>query len=295
MSDNIAAASPDDELAQDTANASIFLDTLAEMTAPEIDAAIKRGAILLWGTGVIEQHGPHLPTGTDVYVPSARLRIVRKLLAREGIEALIVPPFYWGVNFVSASFPGTIKVRAEIMVELMVDVMKSFAGDGARRLFCVSGHNDRAHNEAIVQAMRKGSAESGLQACFITEDVIVQRLGMSLDDPAVLPFPSVMQSKPGAFLDIHAGCWETSVMLGYNPEVVREGQLPGLAPTKLGPADLAEWRKGCEHTQRVTPLGYFGDPASSSAEYGRYTMLKEAQAITKALKARLGTSPASAA
>ena len=50
------------------------------MTWPEVSKAAKDGAVLLWAFGVIEQHGPHLPTGTDVYIPSARLREVRRIL-----------------------------------------------------------------------------------------------------------------------------------------------------------------------------------------------------------------------
>ena len=63
--------------------------------------------------------------------------------------------------------------------------------------------------------------------------------------------------------------------------------LDELASTDLGLSDLMEWRKGCDHARRITPLGYFGDPAASTAEYGRYTMFREAQAIVGALKERL--------
>lgn len=272
------------------AGTSIFQDTLAEMTSPEVESAIRRGAIGLWATGVIEQHGPHLPTGTDVYIPSARLRAVKTLLAAEGIEALIVPPFYWGVNFVSASFPASIKVRAEVMVELLGDVMKSLAGDGMTRLFLISGHNDRAHNEAVVQAVRKGRAESGLEPCFVCDAAIVRRLDIAPDDPHVLPFESPPDQAGGPFLDVHAGGWETSIMLGYNAETVRADQLEDLPPTDLGPDDLAEWRRGSAAARRVTPRGYFGAPATATAQRGRQIIEGEARAIVAALKQRLRTS-----
>ncbi|MBB3178597.1 creatininase family protein [Variovorax sp. Sphag1AA] len=266
---------------------SIFQDTIAEMTYPEVEAAIERGAVALWSMGVIEQHGPHLPTATDVYIPSARLRAVKRLLAAQGIESIIIPPFYWGVNFVSASFPASIKVRAEVMIELVVDVIKSLAGDGVRRVFCISGHNDRAHNEAIFQAMCKGSAESEAQACFICEEAIVRRLGIDPADPAVMPFSVPPEQPPGPFLDIHAGDWETSVMLAFNPDTVRQEKLHDLAPTNLGPDDLAEWRKGFEVSRRVTPNGYFGDPAAATAERGRTSIEREAEAIVQGLVRRL--------
>ena len=85
----------------------IFAGTIAEMTWLEVEQAAKGGAALLWAFGVIEQHGPHLPTGTDVYLPQAQLREVRRLLGERGIDALIVPPYYWGVNVVSGAFPAS--------------------------------------------------------------------------------------------------------------------------------------------------------------------------------------------
>lgn len=269
------------------AGTSIFQDTIAEMTWPEVEAAIGRGAIGLWAVGVIEQHGPHLPTGTDVYIPGARLRAVRTLLAERGIEALIIPPFYWGVNVVSAGFPASIKVRAEVMVELLVDVMKSMAGDGMKRMFLVSGHNDRAHNEAIVAAVRKGRMEAGLEACFVCDAAIARRLGLDPADPQVVAFESPSHDA-GPYVDVHAGDWETSVMLGYEAGLVRSGQLEKLASTDLGPDALAEWRKGGEVARRVTPLGYFGSPATATAARGIGIVESEARRIVQALVHRLG-------
>lgn len=269
------------------AGTTVFQDTIAEMTYPDVEAAIGRGAIGLWATGVIEQHGPHLPTGTDVYIPSARLRAVKSLLAADGIESLIIPPFYWGVNVVSASFPASIKVRPQVMVDLLTDVMASLAGDGMKHLFLISGHNDRAHNEAVVQAVRQGRTDPGLTPCFVCDEVVVQRLGIPLDDPHVLPFRSPPDGPPGPYLDVHAGGWETSIMLGYNADVVRERLLPELEPTNLGPDDLAEWRKGHQTARRITPLGYFGSPATATADRGRLVIEGEARAIVDALKIRL--------
>ena len=266
--------------------ASILKDTIAEMTYEEVAAALGRSAIALWGCGVVEQHGPHLPTGTDIYIPSARLRLVRRMLADEGIEALIIPPFYWGVNHVSASFPASIKVRPEVMVALMVDVMKSLADDGLRVLYCTSGHNDRAHNAAIFEAVKQGSAASALHAAFLSEEMMIGRLGVTLDHPNVLPFLPAPPEAPPEFLDIHAGEWETSIMLAMNPEMVKDAALPGLVSTDLGPDDLAVWRNGHEDAKRVTPQGYFGDPASATAERGKAMLLAEAEAIVKAIAAR---------
>lgn len=272
--------------------ACVFTDTMAEMTYPEVAAAIGRGAVGLWAMGVIEQHGPHLPTGTDVYIPGARLRAVRALLAQEGIESLIIPPFYWGVNFVSASFPASIKVRAEVMVELLTDVMKSLGQDGMRQMYLISGHNDRAHNQTIVSAVRKGRQESGLQPWFVCDRGVAERLGHGPEDPDVLSFDAPADTG-GAFLDIHAGEVETSIMLDCNPALVRRKALADLKPTNLAASDLAQWRKGHETAMKITPQGYFGAPASATAKHGAALLAREARAIADVIRQRTHGTQAS--
>ncbi|CAM5219554.1 Creatinine amidohydrolase [Castellaniella defragrans] len=261
----------------------VFTDTMAEMTYKEVEASIRGGAVGLWAMGVIEQHGPHLPTGTDVYIPGARLRAVKTLLAQSGVEALIIPPFYWGVNFVSASFPASIKVRAEVMIELLTDVMKSLGQDGMRRMFLISGHNDRAHNQAIVAAVRKGRLESGLQPWFVCDRAVAERLGHGPEDPDVLPFETPPEPH-GVYLDIHAGEVETSIMLGCNPALVRRETLAELKPTNLQASDLAQWRHGHETARQVTPQGYFGAPASATAQRGAALLENEARAIAEVIR-----------
>src|SRR5437773_12429452 len=104
---------------------SIFGDTIVDMTYTELAEAIRQEAVALWALGVIEEHGPHLPLATDVYLPSATLRQVRQQLTAAGRAAVIVPPFYWGVNSVTADFVGSIAVRPEVVTELIGDVLAS--------------------------------------------------------------------------------------------------------------------------------------------------------------------------
>src|SRR2546423_8042349 len=118
---------------------SIFDDTIANMTYTELEEAIRRQAVGLWALGVIEEHGPHLPLATDVYLPSATLRQVRQQLAAQGRPAVIVPPFYWGVNSLTAGFVGSIALRPEVGTELNVDGLYSFHRHGFQSVFCLSG------------------------------------------------------------------------------------------------------------------------------------------------------------
>ncbi|HVL58682.1 MAG TPA: creatininase family protein [Burkholderiaceae bacterium] len=284
----------------------VFADTIAEMTWFEVDRAAKDGAILLWAFGVIEQHGPHLPTGTDVYLPSARLREVKAALKARGVQALIVPPYYWGVNVVSGAFPASYRVRPEIMKELMCDVFASLKSDGFRHVFCFSGHGDALHNRTIHEGIRLGVDRTALDISFVIDRALATRLGIDLADPQLtlqeLEVPGIFSaltvaaSSPSApadegaaprFVDVHAGRWETSMMMCSCPALVREPVRSQLKSTDYGPDDLAEWRRGYEHARRKTPLGYFGDPAAASADEGRRSLASAAERAADAICRRL--------
>lgn len=256
---------------------SIFTDTLAEMTSQDIEKASREGAIVLWTLGVIEEHGPHLPTGTDIYLPTARLRRVRTLLSEHGIPSVILPAYYWGVNHVTSSFPSSIEVRPEIMTELMVDVLKSLKKGGFKSVFCASGHNDALHNQTIYEGIKKGRESSQIDASFLVDSMVARRLKFKSTDPKVTIYSASHEGTPPRFLDVHAGSFETSMMMATEPGLVRTDVMRSLRSTDLGPEDLAEWRKGHEHARKKTPLGYFGDPASADAEVG--VRIQEAESI----------------
>jgi creatinine amidohydrolase len=261
---------------------SIFKETMADMTFPELARAAAGRAVVLWGLGVIEQHGPHLPLGTDVYMPSELLRRVRKLLAEKGVESVIMPPFYWGVNQVSGLFPGSFVVRPEIMIELMVDLIKSLKKDSFTRLFCVSGHGDALHNRTIHAGIKRGADESGVRACFVGAPSFFKRLGIEADDPYILPTPSEIE-RPGKFFDVHAGRFETSSMWAVYPELVKDEMLPSLKSTDFVIDDLMEWRKGGEHALRKTPQGFLGDPAAADRAFGEQIMAAYAVLVAQAI------------
>lgn len=270
----------------DSGGYSVFHGTMADMTYLEVADAAREGAVVLWGLGVIEQHGPHLPLATDVYMPYALLRRVASHLSAKGIRNVTMPPFYWGINHVTGLFPGTFEVRPSVMVELMIDLIKSLRKDGFSQLFCVSGHGDAMHNRTMHDGIRQGAAQAGIEAYFVGAPSFFKRIGLdAAGDPHVLATAGEVERK-SRFLDVHAGEFETSSMRGFFPDVVRSEALAGLKSTDFGPDDLAEWRKGREHTLRKTPLGYLGDPASSDPEKGRALIFRQATLVADAIAAK---------
>lgn len=258
--------------------ASLFAGTIGDMTYVELAEAAQRGAVALWAIGAIEQHGPHLPLATDVYVPQAQLAGVAGRLRAEGVETLIVPPYYWGVNHVTGAFPGSLNIRPETMSAVMADVFASLRAAGVREVYCVTGHWDALHGRTIAEAVRQADAE-GFRVRFVAPKRLADRLGLAGDTIIRADLPVTAS----AFPDVHAGEDETSVMLGIRPDTVRTDIAKRLPPTKLDPSTFEAWRGGGAAARRITPDGYVGDPARADADRGRARAAANASALAEAI------------
>ena len=273
----------DDELTR--GGYSIFDETLADLTYPEVEALVRDGAVVLWGLGVIEEHGPHLPLGTDVYLPYATLKLTRRLLEARGIKAAILPPFYWGINNVTGSFAGSITVRPATMASLMLDVFDSLRKDGFETVFCVSGQGDALHNQTMAESIRRGRIETGIRAYFVVPSLWAERLGFDERAPEMLVYP--LNPPPPPYPDVHAGSGETSMVWAYYPRLVKQERLRELEPTRFTAEDLAEWRKGWANARRKTPLGYLGDPASADPRRGRMIIETQARLVAETIAGKV--------
>jgi creatinine amidohydrolase len=257
---------------------------MAEMTYPELEEATRSGAVALWALGAIEEHGPHLPLATDVYVPAAQLLQVQHRLAEKKINSVIVPPYYWGVNHVTGSFPGSIDIRPEVMTQLMTDVFRSLAKAGFKQVFCITGHYDAAHSRAIIDAVRRANRAPDIKVHYVVPKPLAERVGLKPKDAGFILVDMPVESAP-AHPDIHAGEAETSMVLSVAPDVVRTEIIPALAPTDLTSKDVETWRKGYEYARKVTPRGYLGDPASAKAASGSIRIERQAAAFADAIAA----------
>ncbi|WP_157994523.1 creatininase family protein [Peristeroidobacter agariperforans] len=263
---------------------SVFAGTMADMTYVELDKAIEGGAVALWAIGAIEEHGPHLPLATDVYIPSVQLLQIQKSLADRNIASVIVPPYYWGVNRVTGAFPGSIDIRPEVMTELMKDVFRSLTTAGFKQVYCITGHYDAAHSRAIIEAVRASNNGTDIRVHYVVPKPLAARVGLESSDAGFL-IADVSADKPPAHPDLHAGEAETSMLLSAAPDVVRKELIASLEATDLTSKDVETWRKGYEDAKRVTPLGYLGDPASADATSGALRLKQQATAFAEAIAA----------
>lgn len=262
------------------ANQDVLEGTIAELTWNELEERARSGAVALWAIGAIEEHGPHLPLATDIYLPTLQLRLVRSMLAKRGVKAEIVPPYFWGVNHVTGAFPGSIEIRPDTMRALMEDVFQSLRKAGFQQIVVITGHYDAAHSRTILEAVEAANAR-GTNVTYLVPQTIAARIGVTGSRVGAVPVD--LGSKPGPVADLHAGDAETSAMLSGARSVVRTSRLRSLPATTLSQAQVAEWRRGQEHARRLTPHGYLGDPARATAAKGRRQTRQTAAAYAKAI------------
>lgn len=85
--------------------------------------------------GSIEQHGNHLPTGTDTFVAEALAQDASSLT-----KAVLIPTLSFGWSPHHMARKGTITIRAEVLIELLIDVIRSLEFQGFKRFVLINGH-----------------------------------------------------------------------------------------------------------------------------------------------------------
>ncbi len=182
-----------------------------KLTWPEINDAVAAGKVPIVPVGAVEQHGPHLPLDVDMLLVSG---VAQAAGARLPEKILVLPVVPYGYTGHVMDFPGTINIHYQHFIEHMLDICKSLAYHGFKRMLILNGHGSNMPNLDLVsrRCNLETDAECGFAAwwSFLTVD------------PEFLP--RWRQSKfPGGCA--HAGELETSVYMHLAPEDVRMDQI----------------------------------------------------------------------
>lgn len=239
-----------------------FTQTMTDLNWVEIKALAEKNACVLLPLGVIEEHGPQLSLGTDTYLVYSKCVLIRDYLRKSGREAVIAPPFYWGINQATGSFPGCFTSRPETVKAMIYDILQSLKNFGFNHVFGVNHHGDRAHGRVLIDAFGEAAQAIGINARYVLEHRLREPYGMKGDESHVTFLgEEVIETPDTGFFDIHAGAVETAQMLSYYPEQVNRELADRLSPQILEPEDVSRWMAGGEDTVRLTPDGYLGCPA----------------------------------
>jgi len=244
---------------------SIFKDTMVEMTWQEVKKSAENGSIVLFPVAVVEEHGPHMDLSPDIYGSAIMCRMIKQELEKNGIHAIIAPPYYWGINTSTGKFPGSFSVSNETFKAVLADSSKCLKNWGFTKIFFVNAHGDPAHNQVLDSSINEVRKNLGIDVYNLSSIMFLSAHESE--------FP---ESRQGKFMpDVHAGSNETAIMWTFYPEKVRVKEAEKLKPQSS-----------------FEPLGYIGDPASFKIDRERelecfkITIKDSASAIENFLKER---------
>ena len=238
-----------------------------ERTSPDIAAAVAANAPVIVPLGATEQHGAHLPLGTDTYQGLDMSRRAAALLAKEGVPLIVGPAIPFGPPpFLSESpraMAGTINVSNDTLRALLHDVCESLVVHGFRRIYLLLAN---VESEYAMHIVAKELTEK-TKANIVTLNWLV---GARPGYKALLK-----SDKPQG----HGGEGETARMLATAPHLVRMGEarpyhprLPvdppvhGDALPYLGGA-IGRYRYDRDEFEGMVD-GITGDPQLATAEIG---------------------------
>ncbi|HMN59459.1 MAG TPA: creatininase family protein [Anaerolinea sp.] len=220
--------------------------TMVNMTWPEIQSAVDRNALVLLPLGVIEEHGPHLCLGTDIYTAHLHSLFVRQTLEEKGYPVVIAPPFFWDVCQSTSGFIGSFQIKKETAKALLVDILASLAQFGFNRVVGINAHGDIEQNVTILEAFSAA---------------VMQHYGLTGEEPYLCPVEAQTASvSASAVPDVHAGDIETATMHHFYPALADAEKARSLPPVQLGEDKIWPWLLGGQ-AKDLSPNGYVGAPA----------------------------------
>lgn len=229
---------------------------LKEMTWQDVERLDRENTVVAIACGPIEQHGPHAPLGTDLYIAEYVMLRCAEHLADHGYPVIIAPTVPYVNALFSLSYPGSVSVRRKVVEEYLFDLLASFAADGFRHLVLTSQHVDPPWVRTAQGVCERINDEHGTRAIHGFERLVVDLL----KDPSRLG-SSGLDSRG----ESHAGVYETAPMLYLEEHLVREHLLKELPPQRIEFPEM----KGAESFRELgNGLGYTGDLSKATGEIG---------------------------
>lgn len=197
------------------------------MTSPEIEESIKQNKVLIFSVGAVEQHGPHLVSGTCGMLP---FHIA--IEAAKKVGAVVAPSTNYGYKSIARSgggsqFAGTVNLRGTTVISLVKDIISEFIRVGWKKILVLDWHfeNHTFVYEGVDEAVREARDVSDLKVVRVNNIV-----DMTLEvHPELIDF--VFGGDYKGMIVEHASAFETSLMMAAYPEHVRfdklvDGRIP---------------------------------------------------------------------
>jgi len=189
---------------------------LSDMSWKEAQEDLKKSTVALIPVGSTEQHGFHMPMGSDTY---CAYEVARRTAAKE--QVIVVPAIPFGISHCHMSFPGTITLSCDTLFRVVTDICRSLNKHGVDKFIFVNGHG---HNMPTLQTAMDEFRKEREALFFVLQWWIA---GMKLT-------PQLWSTNKSDLPDGHAADVEASAMMAIDASLVRVDKLEKVAIGSLG-------------------------------------------------------------
>lgn len=256
---------------------------LQDMSWTDVRDYLKTSDMVIIPMGSTEQHGPHLPLGTDYY---EALGMAEKVSARTGVA--IAPVILAGYSVYHSGFPGALSLKPETLEQVLFETIEMLMRYGFKRFmfFNYHGGNTSVQQSVIFRVNQ-------------TTEAVAIAVGLGS------PF---QKEKEEQFFDWHAGISETSIMLYLKPDLVHmeRAEKPEIYFTpqmqellklaKKSPELMSVWgsllgvpvetkKGGASHELSSNGVWSLNDPKKATPEQGQKEVEKMVESAVKFIEA----------
>ncbi len=224
--------------------------------------------IAILPTAAIEQHGPHLPVGTDTMIAEGMLAELRRTCP-EDLDLRILPVQAMGKSNEHIHAPGTVTLSAETALKAWVEIGLSVARAGVRKIVIANSHGGNLDLISIL------ARELRVRAGMLAVKCQWGSFG----------YPEGMYPPEEHTFGIHGGDVETSLMLAFRPESVDFSKAEHFRSTAedtpispIGPISYG-WV-----SRDLNPAGTVGNAAAATAEKGAATCAHQVSGFIELLR-----------
>ncbi len=232
---------------------------LVDLTMPAFEEWREKTRTVVLPVGSVEEHGPHLPLGTDAF---HALELARRLA--EARPVLVAPPLFYGLCRSTREHPGTISLSGLTLRAVVIDLGREFVRQGLTNLIILSGHAGGTH-----MAMLTDAGEALLAELPQIRVAVINVLDL---------LRQVLAARPDLVTargDAHAGEVETALMLACRPHLV-QGSAPPEAPSFPRYVLVRDKR-------RRWPGGVWGDPGAATGAQGEALLNAEVEQLLQVI------------
>lgn len=239
---------------------------LAELSYTTLDALDRERTVVIFTVSPLEEHGPHLPVGTDLFEAEfLGEELARRIIEKKpGWTVLMGPPIPIGAS--AFDHAGTLLVRARTVRNVTLDYGAALARHRFQYILVTNAHAGPRHVVALEEAAAVVSRRFGVRMFSLSGPILWKILrGKFTGHLEPLLGRALTPAERTALRgDAHGGLWETSLVLRIQPELV-DSSFTRLPQIRFLLVDAL--RKN--YPLRLgNKMGYIGSPAAAAAEFG---------------------------